>query len=578
MTRRLLVGTFLLSLACSTDSGGASDTSGGPTGQGTGSTTGGAAGSGGPGATSGGSGGSGAGGAVGTGSTGPGGATGVAGAGGIAGAAGATTGDGGTADLGQSVLQRGKNNARTAHFIQPNLTLSNVSKMAIDASFMATFTGHLMGVPLYLASGPNGKGVFFAATLENNVYALDETTGAIVWQHNIGAPGSGSSGPGISSRGIISTPVIDAAARVIYVVGGIGPTGLVRHEIHALSVDTGNEVAGGWPVDVSKVTSGNVIFNPTDQHQRSALSLVNGILYVAFGGNFGDGGNYRGWVVAVDTANAARVAGWATLGAQEGIWAPGGMASDGNGVFAITGNGRGPADHTNTDAEEIIRITGMAVPHRESANLFYPTIWKTGMDNGDKDFGSCSPLVIDVPGSTPPTLVVAPAKPGHVYFLSAANLGGLGGELSDLQVADTTAESVYTAPTAYVTGLGLHIAISTTLGSVCPNGVSNSNVMSILIRPGSPPTPQIVWCAHVGDADEIRRRSPISTTTDGHSNALVWFMNGSKLNAFDGDTGTLLFDGGTGDCAGVHRFTSPIAANGRIVVGGDGHLCSWSAQ
>jgi hypothetical protein len=326
------------------------------------------------------------------------------------------------------------------------------------------------------------------------------------------------------------------------------------------------------------VAAGGVTFNPPDQHQRSALSLVNGIVYVAFGGNYGDGGNYHGWVVAVDGKDPTKVAGWATLGGQEGIWAPGGMASDGNGVFAITGNGHGPADHTNTDAEEIIRITGMAVPHRDAANMFYPTIWKSGMDNGDKDFGSCSPVVVDVPGSTPPKIVVAPAKPGHVYFLNAANLGGLGGQLRDLVVANTGAESVYTAPTAYTTGQGVHVAISTTIGSVCPNGVVNSNVMSILIAPGSPPNPRIVWCAKVLDDDETRRRSPISTTTDGQANAIVWFMNGSKLNAYDGDTGAILFDGGTGDCGGIHRHTSPIAAGGRIIVGADNHLCSWSVH
>jgi hypothetical protein len=55
-------------------------------------------------------------------------------------------------------------------------------------------------------------------------------------------------------------------------------------------------------------------------------------------------------------------------------------------------------------------------------------------------------------------------------------------------------------------------------------------------------------------------------------------MNGAKLNGYDGDTGTVVFDGGTGMCGGVHRHTSPIAANGRIIVGGDGHLCSWSVH
>jgi hypothetical protein len=53
-------------------------------------------------------------------------------------------------------------------------------------------------------------------------------------------------------------------------------------------------------------------------------------------------------------------------------------------------------------------------------------------------------------------------------------------------------------------------------------------------------------------------------------------MNGTKLNAFDGETGAIVFNGGTSDCLGVRRHTSPIAANGRIIVGADGHLCSWS--
>jgi hypothetical protein len=53
-------------------------------------------------------------------------------------------------------------------------------------------------------------------------------------------------------------------------------------------------------------------------------------------------------------------------------------------------------------------------------------------------------------------------------------------------------------------------------------------------------------------------------------------MNGSTLQAFDGETGTMLYSGG--NCGGVHRHTSPIVANGRVIIGGDGHLCSWSVQ
>ena len=51
------------------------------------------------------------------------------------------------------------------------------------------------------------------------------------------------------------------------------------------------------------------------------------------------------------------------------------------------------------------------------------------------------------------------------------------------------------------------------------------------------------------------------------------------LNSFDGETGDVVYDGGTGSCAGVHQFTELIAANGRLLTAGDAagqaHLCYW---
>ncbi|HVU50839.1 MAG TPA: PQQ-binding-like beta-propeller repeat protein, partial [Polyangia bacterium] len=471
----------------------------------------------------------------------------------------------GTIDLAESVLERGKNPQRTAHFIQPALTTAAVmSRLARDATFAATFSGGVAGVPLFVAGAKAGQGRFFVATLSNTVYALDETTGAVIWMHSIGTGG----------HGIIGTPVIDATRRVIFVAADANAG---NHLIDALSIDTGDEVAG-WPVDVSKLSSNGVNFNSPDQNQRGALSLVNGTLYVPYGGYYGDGGNYHGWVVAVDVTRPASAAGWATAGQQEGIWAPGGMASDGNGVFAVTGNnGSAPTDHL--DSEEVVRVTGLAQAQRDGANRFWPDIWRTGMDMGDKDFGSCSPLVIAATGGTPASLVVAPAKPGHVYFLDDKNLGGLAGQAADLVVASTGAESVYVTPTAYMTASGPHVVISTTVGAVCPDGTKDSQLVGIRLDTSTKPlTPRIVWCAATAGDDDIRRRSSISTTTDGKSNPLVWFMNGAKLNAFDGETGAVVYAGGadTDSCGGIRRHTSPIAANGRIIAAGDGHLCSWS--
>lgn len=514
-----------------------------------------------------------------------------AGAGGSssAGAGGAAGGSGGSAPgANGSVTQRGGDSARTSHWVAASLTKANVmTKMALDSNFKANFDGELTGTPLFLAGPTPGSGHFFAATTENDVYALDELTGAQAWKHNIGgylvnAPVCGNDP---KHHGIVSTPVIDEAAKKIFVTAAMTDG---HHEIHALSTDTGMEVAG-WPIDVSKIKAGDVTFPSNVQNQRSALSLVNGILYVAFGGYCGDAGNYRGWVIGVNSADPTKVGAWATKDSrQAGIWAAGGLASDGNGVFAVTGNAPEQQNHDNTDSEEIIRITDLGIGHRDSANMFYPSEWANPMNSSDKDFGSASPSVVSIPGAKPSTIVVAPAKPGRVYFLDAANLGGSLGQFADMVVADTNAQSVYTTPSAYTTASGVHVAISTGVGSQCPKGNVDSAVMSILLKPsaaGQVPMPSKAWCASIAGGD-VPKRAPISTNSAGNADPIVWYLNGGSLNGFDGEDGTTVYDSSKGgapsSCAGVHKFTSLIAVNGRIVAGGDSagkaHLCSWSVQ
>ena len=131
--------------------------------------------------------------------------------------------------------------------------------MAKDTTtFNGAFTGNTWASPLYLENGPGNKGAFFTVTNGNDVFALDETSGTHVWTKNIGTPAgrTGQSCGDIRPLGIISTPVIDAQARTIYVAGAIGNANTITsHQIHALSVDDGTE-RSGWPVDVSNMTSG----------------------------------------------------------------------------------------------------------------------------------------------------------------------------------------------------------------------------------------------------------------------------------------------------------------------------------
>jgi hypothetical protein len=345
-----------------------------------------------------------------------------------AGSGAATSGSGmpGMVDMNVAVLERNKHPSRDGNFTQPLLMKAKVATMAADAAFKATFNGAMWASPLYLDQGPGGKGIFIAVTTGNDIFALDETDGHTVWTKNIGNSPQNNGVPcgNIHPLGILSTPVIDPKPgadgfATIYVAGAIGTNSITAHEVHARSAKDGTERAG-WPANASNAMAAaaqaaGFQYNVGASNQRSALSLVNGILYVAYGGHIGDCGGYHGYVVAIDTANPTNAHAWTTGGTGEAIWAAGGMASDGNGVIAITGNSTVGAN-THADSEEVVRVTGMATVTRNNANIFYPSDWRDHLDANDLDFGSNSPVLISVPGATPATTSPRPPRPARSTY------------------------------------------------------------------------------------------------------------------------------------------------------------------
>jgi outer membrane protein assembly factor BamB len=476
------------------------------------------------------------------------------------------------APMTNSVLQRGNQISRSGLFLQPTLTKAAVARFGRDFSFLASFPGAQWATPLYVENRPGVAGTYVAVNTSNGVFAFDEATSKTIWTTTIG-PAAGATGAhcgNIQPLGILSTPVIDARSRTVYVAGAIGNAQTIeRHEIHALSLDDGSE-RPGWPIDVAKATAGNAIpFMPPVQNQRGALALVGDVLYVPYGGHNGDCGQYHGWVIAVDVKDPTKIGAWATQGQGEGIWAPGGLASDGTAVFGVTGNNTaGNAAHL--DSEEVVRLTGLAVLDRNDKNVYYPATWKA-MDYADADFGSSSPLYVEVPGATPATYIAALSKDGHLYLLDSKNLGGMGGEIVDLQVA--TGNVIHTVPATYTTPRGVHVVFGTDANAKCPGGDGGSAIVSVLIHPGAPPTAEVVWCV-----PRLGGGTPIATTTDGINDAVVWFFNDNTLNALDGDTGQVLYGGRETSCGPGRQWTSPIAVKGRIITGIDGALCAFSAR
>src|SRR5450432_3228422 len=269
MTRALLCSVLLLSLSCSSGSSDNGDNTGGNGNtSGSGNQTGGSSGS--------------------VGTSGSGNNAGSAGAG-TAGMSNGGAGGTGSGTTGASVTQWGGDIARSAHYVAPSLTKASIaampSKMQFDtftapaggAEYAGKFAGEVAAIPLYLAGATAGAGEYIVSTTQNDVYAFNESTGALLWKHNVGANlGQGTSACGTpTNHGIVGTPVIDATSRVIYLAAGMADA---HKEIHALNADTGMEMPGGWPVDVSKFMVAGVPFLSTRQSQRSALSLVAGVV------------------------------------------------------------------------------------------------------------------------------------------------------------------------------------------------------------------------------------------------------------------------------------------------------------
>jgi hypothetical protein len=103
--------------------------------------------------------------------------------------------------------------------------------------------------------------------------------------------------------------------------------------------------------------------------------------------------------------------------------------------------------------------------------------------------------------------------------------------------------------------------------TMCPAG-QNGNIISILVTAANKAS--VAWCAGGGDI------APIATSTNGKDDTIVWVYN-NGLKGYDGDTGAVVASP-TGACAGVRRWTQAIAVKGKLVVAGDGKLCTWSVH
>jgi outer membrane protein assembly factor BamB len=367
-------------------------------------------------------------------------------------------------------------------------------------------------------------GRVIVATENNTVYALDAPSGSTLWHVNLGAPVPQTQLPcgDIDPTGITGTPVVDVAAGTLYAV----TFSAGRHELVAFNVDDG-AIRFRRVIDPPGA-------NPLVQQQRAALALANGKVYVAFGGLFGDCGDYHGWIVASNADGSGDLLSYEVAAAKRaGIWAPSGPAVDASGaLFVATGNSN--ATSSPDEGDSVIKLS----PTLQRLDTFTPSDW-AAHNARDLDLGSVGPALLE--GG----LLFQIGKPGIAYLLSAAHLGGIGGELASAQVCNGAyGGTAFQASTVYVS---------------CRDGV-----VAVHVDPAKPAL-TVAW-----RGPRFNAGPPI--VADG----LVWTLDltSGELYGLDPQTGAMRVSQALGSVA---HFTTPAADSAHLYVAADRHVVAVSA-
>ena len=488
-----------------------------------------------------------------------------------------------------SVLTQHNDNLRTgANLNETTLTTSNVNTGTFGKLFSCPVDGFVYAQPLYVPNVAIAGGthnVLYVATAHDSVYAFDADTGEQLLTTSLGVPVPSSviNTPNIQVEvGIISTPVIDPASGSLYVVAKTYANQVQQFWLHALDITTLQDKVA--PVQITAQVPGtgygtghagdndgqHVFFVAAKENQRPAVTLVNGVLYLAFASHE-DYDDYHGWVLAYNASSLTQIAAYNDTpnGRRGGIWMSGqGLVADAaNNVYLITGNSSNSSENSVGDfGESFVKLT------LSGSSLTVGDYFKAGnydsLNAGDTDLGSGG--AVGIPGTTD---VVGGGKQGLLYVVNTTNMGQLNTS-SDQVVQEFQADNALwgcpifwnsATPTLYVWGVGdklkaYHFAnglFTTTPSSVStvstPGGGISCGVLSVSSN-GNAAGTGIVWAtAPLGNPDH--------STVSG------------LLYAFDAaNVANKLWDSSqaAGDAIGKFaKYCAPTVANGKVYVGTD---------
>jgi polyvinyl alcohol dehydrogenase (cytochrome) len=376
----------------------------------------------------------------------------------------------------------------------------------LSRAWTATLDGAVYGQPLAVGDR------IFAATENDTVYALDASTGAVVWSTHVGTPVPRSSLPcgNIDPLGITSTMVYDPETGLLFALAERTGPEHVLVSIDAATGQVSEERAAEPP-------RGDVIAH----QQRAALNLLDDRVYIAYGGLAGDCANYIGSVVSLPTTGPAALDSYAVPTTREaGIWAPGGATVVGDNLLYAVGNGESTSGAYD-GSDSVLALS----PDLQLTDRFAPSTWAA--DNAsDLDLGSMTPALVG-------SYVYADGKRGTAYTMRSGSLGGIGGQVAQATVCRAYGGAAVDADTVY---------------APCSDGPR-------AVRIDSAGGMQVLW-----RGPSTAKGSPVV------GGGAVWVVDydGGTLFALDPATGSVRQQISVGVCP---HFTSPTLANDRAYVG-----------
>lgn len=483
--------------------------------------------------------------------------------------------------------------ARTGqNLTETTLTPSSVNSANFGRLGFYPVDGLVDAEPLYASnvavSGNGTHNLLIVPTEHGSVYAFDTDSGTTIWQVSTLKSGESTSddrgcGNLTPEIGVTSTPVIDRTSGpngTVYLVAmSKDASGKYHQRLHALDLALGTELFGG-PVDIQatypgsgdNTHNGNVVFDPGQYMERSALLLLNGVIYTGWASHC-DIRPYTGWIMGYSESTLAQtsVLNVTPNGNSGAIWMSGaGPAADSSGnIYFLDANG---------DFDTKLNASGFPVDG-DYGNAFLKLSTSEGLavadyyemndeaqENGsDTDLGSGGVLLLpDLSDGAGHTLhlAVGAGKDDDLYVVNRDSMGGFNPnpnsdsniyqELSGALPGGVWAMPAYFNNTVYYGSVGIPIR-AFTITNAKLSTTATSQTANAFAYPGATP----------------------SISANGTSNAIVWAVenaNPAVLHAYNATNLNELYNSnqaanGRDHFGNGNKFITPTIANGKVFVG-----------